>query len=103
MWAPGPPRQPLLAKRSTAASGPRLVTSGLQAGEEGLDRRQDALDDALDSLGGRVQPVRQVEDAVARDPVEEKRVEHEAVLPGEVRVDRVEAVGVGAPEVALGI
>src|SRR5215203_6530812 len=98
-----PPRQPLSAGRSTAASGARLVISGLQAGEEGLDRRQDALDDALDPLGGRVQPVRQVEDAVAGDAVEEERVEHEAVLLGEVRVDRVEAVAVGAAEVALGI
>ena len=64
----------------------------LDLSEHRLDGGRNSLDDALDPLGGRMQAVRSVELRVARDAVEEERIERDAVLwRGQDRSRRIRA------------
>src|SRR5215831_18600110 len=66
------------------SSLPLLMVRLLQ---ERLDRRQDFLNDDLNPLGVRVQPVRLVELGVARDAVKEEGIERYAVRLRQGRID----------------
>src|ERR1700685_4112090 len=67
--------------------------------QERLDRRQNLLNDDLDSLGVGVQTVRLVELRVARDAVKEERIERNIVAFRQSRVDGGKLARIFAAEV----
>src|SRR3954451_19211563 len=77
----------------------RRVSALGDAGQKGFDTRENALDDALDPLGRRMESVGLVEASVADDPVQEEGVEHKPVLLRNLRVQGIEFFGIGAAEI----
>ena len=68
--------------------------------DEGLDRRQHALDHDGDTFPVGVDAVIEVEGSLAGHAVEEERIEHDIVLVGEIGIDRIEGLRVFRPEIA---
>src|ERR1700747_712592 len=68
-------------------------------GDEALAHGEDLPDDDAHALRVRMQSVGQGQGRVARNPVEEERVENQTVFAGKLRINGIECLDIFGPEV----